>query len=69
MADFERKTSDDYYVDLNRIPALRAPQMRVTVGSERDLEYQRERTLTYLSEMVGHLLERIEKLEAEKDDR
>ncbi|TCL80447.1 MULTISPECIES: hypothetical protein [unclassified Rathayibacter] len=62
--EFERKTSADYYADVNRVQQMRAPRMSITVGTEADREYQETTTISYLTAMVGHLLERIEHLEA-----
>ncbi|WP_279367368.1 hypothetical protein [Microbacterium testaceum] len=68
--DMQRKSYEEYVNDRRKLAGLQAPAMRVTIGSDRDVEFQKEATLTYTLNMVGHLLERIEVLEkrlAEKE--
>lgn len=65
----ERKTWEQYREDRRKLGQLEAPAMRVTIGSTRNVEYQKEAALDYTLDMVGHLLWRIEELEQRLAER
>lgn len=59
-----KKTMDEFIHDRSTLQRLHAPTMRFTEGSDRDIAYRAERSLDYALDMIGHLLVRIEELEA-----
>lgn len=59
------KTFEAYSADRATLAALKAPMKYSFAMSGIDLEYRREQKVEYLLGMVGHLLKRVEALEAE----
>lgn len=59
------KTFEAYSADRATLAALKAPAKFAFTMSGIDLEYRREQKVEYLLGMVGHLLKRVEALEAE----
>ena len=59
------KTFDEYSHDRATLAALKAPVKYSFAMNGIDLEYRREQKVEYLLGMVGHLLKRVEALEAE----
>jgi hypothetical protein len=59
------KTLDGYAEDRTRLNQLKAPVKFAFAASGIDLEYRRDQKVEYLLGMVGHLLKRVEALEAE----
>ena len=59
------KTLEAYAEDRAKFAGLKAPVKFAFSGSGIDLEYRREQKVEYLLGMVGHLLKRVEALEAE----
>lgn len=66
--NFERKTLDQFTNDLNALNRLDAPAIQPLNGSDADREYRVESKLAYALDMIGHLLKRIEHLEATRDN-
>lgn len=62
---FERPTLAQYVADRKKLLALRAPRgvMYVT-DDERDVAFRQQQSLEYALATIGHLLRRIEELEA-----
>ena len=59
------KTFEEYSADRATLAAIKAPVKFAFSMSGIDLEYRREQKVEYLLGMVGHLLKRVEALEAE----
>lgn len=59
------KTIEAYAQDRAKLNALKAPVKFAFASSGIDLEYRRDQKVEYLLGMVGHLLKRVEALEAE----
>ncbi|MEP6480694.1 MAG: hypothetical protein ABJA94_01665, partial [Rhodoglobus sp.] len=59
------KTLDAYSADRAKLAVLKAPVKFAFTSSGIDLEYRRDQKVEYLLGMVGHLLKRVEALEAE----
>lgn len=59
------KTFAAYSADRTTLAALKAPAKFAFTSSGIDLEYRRDQKVEYLLGMVGHLLKRVEALEAE----
>lgn len=59
------KTLDAYAEDRAKLAVLKAPVKFAFTSTGIDLEYRRDQKVEYLLGMVGHLLKRVEALEAE----
>lgn len=59
------KTFAEYSHDRATLAAIKAPVKYAFALNGIDLEYRREQKVEYLLGMVGHLLKRVEALEAE----
>ena len=59
------KTFDEYSADRAKLAEMKAPAKFAFALSGIDLEYRRDQKVEYLLGMVGHLLKRVEVLEAE----
>ncbi|MEO8094926.1 MAG: hypothetical protein ABI632_08335 [Pseudolysinimonas sp.] len=59
------KTFDAYSHDRAKLAVLKAPMKFAFADVGIDLEYRRDQKVEYLLGMVGHLLKRVEALEAE----
>jgi len=69
QAKTPRKTIDAYAEDRAKLNALKAPPKFTFTGSGVDNDYRVHEKVEFLLGMVGHLLRRVDALEAELEAR